>query len=56
MMPLDHQRLQVKIEKEYADWEYAHPKETRGGHKDGEKVHIKETMEVQPTWRLKWFK
>lgn len=44
LMPLDRQRLQVKIEKEYADWEYGHPKETRGGYKDGAKVHSKETM------------
>lgn len=57
LMPLDHQRLQVKIDKEYADWEFAHPEETQGGYKDGAEVHSKEIMEVQPTnWRLKWFK
>ena len=56
LMPLDRQRLQVKIDKEYADWEFAHPEETRGGYKDGAKAHSKDVMEVQPIWRLKWFK
>ena len=56
IMPLDRQRLQVKIDKEYADWEFAHPEQTRGGYKDGAKAHSKEVMEVQPSWRLKWFR
>ena len=46
----------MNFDKEYADWEFAHPEETRGGYKDGANAHRKDMMEVQPIWRLKWFK
>lgn len=55
IMRLDMQRLGVKIEKEFGDWEFAHPKEARGGYTDNALMQSREVLEVQSAWRTKWF-
>ena len=56
ILEMDKARLRAKIEKDWADFEYLHPEETRGGYSKPATMYDKSLWENQPTWREKWIK
>lgn len=52
----DKAKLREKIEKDWADYEFSHPEETRGGYNKSSTMYDKSLWENQPDWRVKWIK
>ena len=53
---MDKARIRAKIEKDWADFKYLHPEETRGGYSKPTTMYNKSLWENQPAWREKWIK
>ena len=56
MMEMDKARVRAKIEKDWADFEFANPEQTRGGYLKPATMYDKSIWQNQPAWREKWMK
>ena len=56
ILEIDKARLRVKIEKEWANYKYQHPEETRGGYSNPTTMYDKSLWENQLAWREKWIR
>ena len=56
MMEMDKAQIQAKIEKDWVNFEFQHPEQTRGGYLKPATMYDKSIWENQPAWREKWIK
>ena len=56
MMEMDKAQIRAKIEKDWADFEFENPEQTRGGYLKPATMYNKSIWENQPAWREKWIK
>ena len=55
-LQMDSARLRAKIEKDWADYEFQNPEQTRAGYNKPKTMYDKSLWDNQPAWRTKWMK
>ena len=55
-LQMDSARLRAKIEKDWADYEFQNPEQTRAGYTKPKTMYEKSLWDNQPAWRTKWMK
>ena len=55
-LQMDSARIRAKIEKDWADYEFQNPEQTRAGYTKPKTMYDKSLWDNQPAWRAKWMK